>query len=86
MPLVFPDGRLLSRRWRPALWAAVAFALLASAGNAFVPESMGGLFGNRPNPYAVAGPLFGVILGLGYACGLAAAGAAAANVPAACQQ
>jgi signal transduction histidine kinase len=80
LPLVFPDGRLLSRRWRPALWAAVAFALLASAGNAFVPESMGGLFGNRPNPYAVAGPLFGVILGLGYACGLAAAGAAVASV------
>jgi signal transduction histidine kinase len=80
LPLVFPDGRLLSRRWRPALWAAVAFALLASAGNAFVPESMGGLFGNRPNPYAVAGPLFGVILDLGYACGLAAAGAAAASV------
>src|SRR5207249_4494123 len=23
--LVFPDGRLLSRRFRPALWAALAF-------------------------------------------------------------
>jgi signal transduction histidine kinase len=80
LPLVFPDGRLLSRRWRPALWAAVAFALLASAGNAFAPESTGGLFDNRPNPYAVAGPLFGVILDLAYACGLAAAGAAVASV------
>ena len=80
LPLVFPDGRLLSRRWRPALWVAAAFALLASAGNAFAPESMGGLFGNRPDPYAVAGPLFGVILGLAYACGLAAAGAAATSV------
>ena len=80
LPLVFPDGRLLSRRWRAALWAAAAFALLSTAGNAFVPESMGGWFGDRPNPYAVQGPLFGVILHVGEACGLAAAGAVVAGV------
>jgi two-component system, NarL family, sensor kinase len=80
LPLVFPDGRLLSRRWRPALWAAVAFVPLSMAGNAFAPGTMGGWFGNRPNPYAIQGPLFGVILHLGEACGLAAAVAVVASV------
>ncbi len=80
LPLVFPDGRLLSRRWRPALWAAVAFVPLSMAGNAFAPGSMGGWFGDRPNPYAIQGPLFGVILHLSDACGLAAAVAVVASV------
>ena len=80
LPLVFPDGRLLSRRWRPALWAAVAFALLSTVGNAFDPGSMGGWFANRPNPYAVRGPLFSVILDVANVCGLAVAVAAAASV------
>jgi len=80
LPLMFPDGRLLSARWRPALWAAAMFVVLALAGNAFAPESMGGWFGNRPNPYAVPGPLFGVILDVGSACGLAVAVAATASV------
>jgi hypothetical protein len=47
LPLVFPDGRLVSPRWRPALWAAAAFAVLAIVGNAFEPQSMGGWFGDR---------------------------------------
>ena len=80
LPLVFPDGRLLSRRWRPALWAVAAFVLLATAGNAFAPQSMGGWFANRPNPYAVQGHLFEVILDISYVCGLAAAVAAVASV------
>jgi signal transduction histidine kinase len=80
LPLVFPDGRLLSWRWRGALWAAVAFVPLSMAGNAFGPQSMGGWFGDRPNPYAVQGPLFGMILHLGEACSLAAAVAAFASV------
>jgi hypothetical protein len=32
LPLVFPEGRLLSPRWRPALWAALAFIPLYIAG------------------------------------------------------
>ena len=31
LPLVFPEGRLLSPRWRPALWAALAFIPLSVA-------------------------------------------------------
>ena len=80
LPLVFPDGRLLSRRWRPALWAAVAFVPLSVAGNAFVPQSMGGWYRDLPNPYGIHGPLFGVILDLANVCGLAAATAAVASV------
>ena len=39
--LVFPEGRLLSRRFRPALWAALAFIPLAIAGFAFSPAGPG---------------------------------------------
>jgi hypothetical protein len=80
LPLVFPDGRLLSARWRLVLWAAAAFAVLAMAGNAFAPESMGGWFGDRPNPYAMHGPLFGLLLDVGSVFGLAVAVAAVASV------
>jgi signal transduction histidine kinase len=80
LPLLFPDGRLLSKRWRPALWAAVAFIPLSMVGNAFVPEGMGGWFHDLPNPYAVRGPLFGVVLDLSSACALGAALAAAVSV------
>jgi two-component system NarL family sensor kinase len=80
LPLVFPDGRLVSRRWRPALWAALAFVPLAMVGNAFVPQSLGGWFGDRPNPYAVHGALFSVILDVANLWGAAVAVAAAASV------
>ena len=54
--LVFPEGRLLSRRWRPALWAALALIPLVFAGEAFLPQHMGGYLRNLPNPYAAACP------------------------------
>jgi signal transduction histidine kinase len=82
LPLVFPDGRLLSPRWRPALWAALAFIPLWFAGMAFIPQSMGGYFHYLPNPYAHASldRLFEAIQVLAIGCGLAAAIAAAATV------
>jgi signal transduction histidine kinase len=60
LPQVFPDGRLLSARWRPALWAALAFIPLAVVGNAFVPQKLGIEGANLANPYGVASakPLF----------------------------
>jgi hypothetical protein len=73
VPLVFPDGRLLSRRWRPLLWAAIGYLVLASVGNAFAQLSMGGWFADRPNPYAIGGPLPGVLLAASGVCGLAVA-------------
>jgi two-component system, NarL family, sensor kinase len=82
LPLVFPDGRLLSPRWRPALWAALAFIPLSIAGWAFIPQTMGSLFRNLPNPYAVSGldTFFEVMQALAIACGGAAAIAAAASM------
>src|SRR5947208_7650215 len=75
--LVFPEGRLLSRRFRPALWAALAFIPLSIAAFAFHPQNLGPLFRYRSNPYAfprldwlfqTCGALaigFGVVAGVG---------------------
>jgi signal transduction histidine kinase len=82
LPLVFPEGRLLSPRWRPALWAALAFIPLWVAGYAFSPQSMGSYFRDLPDPYAYA-PLDGwyeAARVLAVVCALAAAAAAAASV------
>jgi two-component system NarL family sensor kinase len=80
--LVFPEGRLLSPRWRPALWAALAFIPLAVVGYGFIPQSMGVLFNYRRNPYTVPrlGTVFEVLQGLAVTCLLAAAIAAAASL------
>jgi two-component system, NarL family, sensor kinase len=82
LPLVFPDGRLLSPRWRPALWAALAFIPLWAASFAFVPQSMGSYFRDLPDPYTYPS-LDGVFTAaevLAVGCGLAAGAAAVASV------
>jgi signal transduction histidine kinase len=82
LPLVFPDGRLLSRRWRPALWAALAFIPLWIAGYALIPQSAGPYLRNLPNPYAVASAdrLFEALQALALGCGLYAVAAGAVSV------
>jgi len=82
LPLVFPEGRLLSPRWRPALWAALAFIPLSVAGYAFIPQNLGVLFRNLPNPYVVHrfDRPFEVLQALAIACGLIAGAGAAASV------
>ena len=42
--LLFPDGRIPSRRWRPALWLAIGGPLLATAAFAVTPGRMTGAF------------------------------------------
>lgn len=42
VPLLYPDGRLPSRRWRPALWAACAGTALLTAGIAAHPDTIVG--------------------------------------------
>jgi hypothetical protein len=39
LPLVFPTGKLLSRRWRPVVWIAVAGMVAAFVGNGLSPAS-----------------------------------------------
>jgi signal transduction histidine kinase len=80
LPLLFPYGRLLSRRWRPVVWAALAYLLLALAGNAFAPGSLGGWFGDARNPYAVPGPAFVVVLDVASGCGAAVAAATIVSI------
>jgi signal transduction histidine kinase len=82
LPLVFPGGMLLSRRWRPALWAALAFIPLWVLGYALIPQTMGSYFHNLRNPYVVPSldRLFEAAQILAAACGLTAGVAAAASL------
>jgi len=52
--LLFPDGRLPSRRWRLVAWAAICGAALTALGVAFIPDN---LFTHVyvDNPFGVAG-------------------------------
>lgn len=58
--LLFPDGRLPSRRWRPVLWLAVgamlAFVVGLGFGSPFIGDSQ------VPNPFALGGSV-GTVLG-----------------------
>lgn len=57
VPLLFPTGRLLSRRWRPAWWLATGATLAVALSSAFAPEPLDNwLIGlGVPNPLGVAG-------------------------------
>ena len=53
--LLFPDGHLPSRRWRPALWLAVVGVIGFIVGMGFGAPTIGD--SNVPNPFAVQGSL-----------------------------
>ena len=52
--LLFPDGRLPSRRWRPLAWLSGAVILLLSLGVMLAPGSLDNLGGVR-NPFGIEG-------------------------------
>lgn len=52
--LLFPDGRLPSRRWRPVAWLSGAVILLLSIGVMLVPGRLGNLAGVR-KPFGIEG-------------------------------
>ena len=55
IPLVFPDGRLLSRRWRIVMWATAAVATLGVASAVFDPAPLGDAKHPVHNPLGVPG-------------------------------
>lgn len=71
VPLYFPDGRLVSRRWRPVAWFAVFFSVLAAFVSALEPgdiqgEGLANPMGTElPQPLAAALDLVFLPLWLG---------------------
>jgi hypothetical protein len=60
--LLFPTGRLPSRRWHPVAWAAVAVLVLAALSSPLLPGPPAN--GLRPNPIAI--PALAGVLRLAY--------------------
>ena len=54
--LLFPEGRLLSRRWVPVVWIVVGAIVLALLGEMFSPHTLED-FEPLTNPYAAEGAL-----------------------------
>jgi hypothetical protein len=69
LPLVFPGGRLLSRRWRPVVWLAIAALITSLGASALQPsalESTGGVEGRVvANPLVVSGWAADVVAAVG---------------------
>jgi hypothetical protein len=72
--LLFPDGRLPSRRWRPLVWSVVTVAVVGTVAMALSPGPIDGL-GPIQNPLGIEGvPNFDALLtALSYALALVAA-------------
>jgi hypothetical protein len=69
--LLFPDGRLPSRRWRPALWLALAGISLIVLGYALRPGPLDDPFQSVTNPFGIPGTfgLMDAFTGLGWLFG-----------------
>ena len=72
--LLFPDSRLLSRRWRPVAWLAVGAAAVSVVGLAFQPGTLDEDYPSVTNPFGIGGRV-GEVLDL-----MSSVGAALATV------
>jgi hypothetical protein len=59
--LLFPEGRLLSRRWRIVVWAALCGCTLIALVYAFSPGPLRGTLSYVENPFGVVGVIGGSI-------------------------
>jgi hypothetical protein len=63
--LLFPDGTLLSARWRPVAWAAACFSVVGAVLLAFAPGPVESSIGFEvTNPLGIEGPLGDVLMPL----------------------
>ena len=53
VPMLFPDGRLLSRRWRPVVWASLATGVVALIASVLDPHMVSDGHRQAPNPMAI---------------------------------
>jgi uncharacterized membrane protein YhdT len=53
--LLFPTGRLPSRRWRLLVWLTVAFVLVGVISSALSPGALMGVLGSIQNPFGIEG-------------------------------
>jgi signal transduction histidine kinase len=65
LPLMFPTGRLLSRRWRLFAWAGIAFLLLRVVDGLFDPANAGSGLPGHKSPIAFPSPVWDPLLALG---------------------
>lgn len=61
---LLPSGRVLSARWRPVLWAAIAATVSLMLGSAF-GHATDSTFRSGRNPYAVGSQVFDVLYVIG---------------------
>ncbi len=62
LPLVFPTGRLASRRWRPVLWLGAVSLLLGVTSTALRPGELDIETRGVANPFGVGGPAADVLV------------------------
>jgi hypothetical protein len=64
VPLLFPDGRLLSRRWRPVAWLAASGLTMCIVSAAFDPGDLA-VTANIQNPLGASGTAADILTGVG---------------------
>ena len=63
--LLFPNGRLLSARWRPVAWMTIAYIVVGSVAAAFAPGPIDDTIGFKvDNPAGIGGPVGHVLVPL----------------------
>jgi hypothetical protein len=67
VPMFFPDGRLLSARWRPMPVLALVGAIAVAVAIALSPGTDESSSAPGPNPYAIDAPWVGQLLVVGFA-------------------